>query len=503
MHTGKYKGASNKDLIDMQNAEKTKNSAADIGVDYSRKWYVMVAVGVGILLGTIDLSIVNIALPTLVREFNASFSTVQWVALAYMLTLSTLTLTMGRLGDMIGKKEIYIAGMVVFIIGSMLCGISSSIYWLIGFRVFQAIGAAMSAALGTAVIIEAFPPEERGKAIGAGGAFVSFGIIAGPAIGGLLIELISWRWVFFVNIPIGIVGVILALRFLPNIKNEKGQRFDYWGAGTVFISQLALLLALTVGQRIGFGNPIIIGLFITCLVFFILFFMVELKFDHPMVDLELFKNPLFGINLLNGFISFVSIGGVIILMPFYLENVLHYHPLQVGLILAVLPVAGGIVSPIAGILSDRFGTRPIAVLGLLIMVGGYFGLTTLDAQTTTLGYILKFIPIGLGMGIFQSPNNSAIMGAASGHRLGLVSSLLPVIRTLGNSSGIAAIGAFWASRMAFYAGPYMTKNLAQVPAPAQVNALQETFYGVALFTTLSLILAVWGLFIGRKQRLTK
>lgn len=480
-------------------AEKTNNSTADVGVDYSRKWYVMAAVGVGILLGTIDLSIVNIALPTLVREFKASFSTVQWVALAYMLTLSTLTLTMGRLGDMIGKKQIYIGGMVVFTIGSMLCGISSSIYWLIGFRVFQAIGAAMSAALGTAVIIEAFPPEERGKAIGAGAAFVSFGIIAGPAIGGLLIELISWRWVFFVNIPIGIVGVILALRFVPNIKNEKGQRFDYWGAGTVFISQLALLLALTVGQRIGFGNPIIIGLFVTSLVFFIFFFLVELRFDHPMVDLELFKDSLFGINLLNSFISFVSIGGVIILMPFYLENVLHYHPLQVGLILAVLPVAGGIVSPIAGVLSDRFGTRPIAVLGLLIMVGGYFGLTTLDAQTTTLEYILKFIPIGLGVGIFQSPNNSAIMGAAPGNRLGLVSSLLPVTRTLGNSSGIAAIGAFWASRMAFYAGPDMTKDLARVPAQAQVNALQEAFWGVALFTAVSLIFAVGVLFIGRKE----
>jgi EmrB/QacA subfamily drug resistance transporter len=402
---------------------------------------------------------------------------------------------------MIGKKQIYIAGMVVFTIGSMLCGISPSIYWLIGFRVFQAVGAAMSSALGTAVIIEAFPPKERGKAIGAGGAFVSFGIIAGPAIGGLLIELISWRWVFFVNIPIGIVGVILALRFLPNIKNAKGQRFDYRGAGTIFISQLALLLALTVGQRIGFGNPIIIGLFITCLVFLILFFMVELRFDHPLVDLKIFKNPLFGINLFNGFVSFVAIGGVIILMPFYLENVLNYHPLQVGLILAVLPVAGGIVSPIAGILSDRFGTRPIAVLGLLIMVGGYFGLTTLNAQTTTLEYILKFIPIGLGVGMFQSPNNSAIMGAAPGHRLGLVSSLLPVTRTLGNSSGIAAIGAFWVSRMAFYAGPHMTKNLAQVPIPAQVNALQETFLGVALFTTVALILAVRGLFMGKRQHI--
>jgi EmrB/QacA subfamily drug resistance transporter len=487
--------------MDMHHSENTKNSAVDVGIDYSRKWYVMAAVGVGTLLGTIDAGIVNIALPTLGREFNASFSTVQWVALAYMLTVSTLTLTMGRLGDMIGKKRIYIAGMVVFTIGSILCGGASSIYWLIGFRVFQAVGAAMSAALGTAVIIEAFPPQERGKAIGAAGAFISFGIIAGPATGGLLIQLISWRWIFFVNIPIGIVAVTLALRFVPNIKNEKGQRFDYWGGGAVFISQLALLLALTVGQRIGFGNPIIIALFTTCLVFFILFFLVELRFDHPMVDLELFKNPLLGISLLNGFISFVSLGGVVILMPFYLENVLNYHPLQVGLILAVLPVAGGIASPIAGILSDRFGTRTITLLGLLIMVGGYFGLTTLDAQTTTLEYILKFLPIGLGIGIFQSPNNSAIMGAAPGQRLGLVSSLLPVTRTLGNSSGIAAFGAFWASRMAFYAGPYMSKNLARVPIPAQVNALKETFLCVALFTTTSLILSIWALFMRRRGKL--
>ncbi|UCH94803.1 MAG: DHA2 family efflux MFS transporter permease subunit [Candidatus Aminicenantes bacterium] len=468
-------------------------------VDYSRKWYVMAAVGMGILLGTIDASIVNVALPTLIREFNASFSTVQWVVLAYMLTLSTLTLTMGRWGDIIGKKQIYMAGMVVFTLGSMLCGISPSIYWLIGFRVFQAVGASMTAALGAAVITEAFPPQQRGKAIGAAGAIVSFGIVSGPAIGGMLIDFISWRWIFYVNVPIGIIGVILALRFVPNIKTAKGQRFDYGGASSVFISQLALLLALTVGQRIGFGNPIIIGLFVLCLVFFILFLLVESTFHHPMVDLKLFKNHLLGINLLNGFISFVSLGGIIILMPFYLENVLNYDPYQVGLLLAVLPVIGGIVSPISGALSDRFGSGSITVLGLLIMVGGYIGLTTLDAQTTILGFILTFIPIGLGMGIFQSPNNSAIMGAAPNHRLGLASSLLPVSRTLGNSSGIAAVGAFWASRMAFYAGPHMTKDLKQIPIPAQVTALKETLWGVALFTSVALILAVWGLFMKKKR----
>ena len=180
------------DYTDMIGSEETKPGAGNI--DYSRKWFVMAAVGVGILLGTIDASIIYIALPTLAREFNTSFSTVQWVAHAYMLTLSTLTLTMGRLGDMFGKKQIYITGVVVFSIGSFLCGISQSIYWLIGCRVLEASGAAMSSALGTAIIIEAFPPHERGKAIGAGGAFVSFGIIAGPAIGGILINYINLHY---------------------------------------------------------------------------------------------------------------------------------------------------------------------------------------------------------------------------------------------------------------------------------------------------------------------
>jgi len=478
----------------------SKNQPENIIIDYSRKWYIMAAAGMGILLGTIDASIVNVALPTLAHEFHTSFSTVQWVALAYMLTMSTLTLTMGRLGDMVGKKKIYASGMVIFTTGSILCGLSSSIYWLIGFRMFQAIGASMTAALGTAIITEAFPPHERGKAIGTAGAFVSIGIIAGPALGGILIDFISWRWIFYVNLPIGIIAVTMALYFIQNTKSREKQPFDYGGAITVFISQLALLLALTLGQRMGFGHPVIIGLFALCLVFLVLFVLVESKFDYPMVDMKLFKNRLFGINLFNSFVTFFSLGGVMILMPFYLENVLGYDPFHVGLIMAVLPVAGGIVSPISGSLSDRFGSGPITVLGLLFMVGGYFGLTSLGTGTSTIIYVLTFIPVGLGMAVFQSPNNSSIMGAAPHHRLGLVSSLLPITRTLGNSAGIAAIGAFWIARMAFYAGDHLSKNLKKVPAPAQVNALHETFFTVGLVMLIPLSMALWGLKLKKNKK---
>ncbi|HEX9971345.1 MAG TPA: MFS transporter, partial [bacterium] len=175
-------------------------------IDYSRKWLVMSALGMGIFLATIDGSIVNVALPTLVTQFNTRFEVVQWVVLGYLLTLATLMLSIGRLADMVGKKPIYLAGMVIFTFGSLMCGLSQTVYWLIGFRIFQAIGAAMMISLGTGILTEAFPPQERGKAMGIVGAIVSIGIITGPTLGGFLIDLISWHWIFFVNIPVRIIG---------------------------------------------------------------------------------------------------------------------------------------------------------------------------------------------------------------------------------------------------------------------------------------------------------
>ncbi len=223
-------------------------------IDYSRKWLVMVAVGMGIFLSTVDSSIVNLALPTLVRDLNTDFPTVQWVVLGYLLTQATLMLSMGRLGDMVGKKPVYTAGFVVFTIGSVLCGMASSIYGLILFRVLQAIGSSMTSALGFAILTEAFPPNERGRALGIGSAVVSMGIVVGPTLGGLIIDALSWNWIFYVNLPVGIIGVFMVLRFVPNIKPVGKQQFDFLGGATLLISLLGFLLALTIGQNVGFGD---------------------------------------------------------------------------------------------------------------------------------------------------------------------------------------------------------------------------------------------------------
>jgi len=462
-------------------------------IDYSRKWYVMAAVAMGVFLATIDGSIVNVALPTLVRELQTEFAVVQWVVLAYLLTVTTLILSVGRLGDMMGKKPIYAAGFIIFTLGSALCGTAPTVYWLIGFRVLQAIGAAMMMALGMAIVTEAFPPPERGKALGIMGSIVSIGIVVGPVLGGMILSALSWRWIFYVNLPIGIAGILMVARFVPDIKPAGKQRFDYLGAFTLFVSLMALLLALTFGQQIGFTEIRILALFAIWPVFLAIFLMIELRSSQPMIDLSLFQNRLFSVNLVTGFVTFVSIAGTIILMPFYLENVLGYDPRSVGFLLAVVPISMGVIAPVAGSLSDRVGTRPITVAGLFVLLVGYYAISTLTIQTSSLGFILRFLPIGIGMGIFQSPNNSAIMGSAPRERLGIASGLLSITRALGQTAGIAVLGALWASRVAYLLGVVPQGGATTAPASVQAAALQDTFSVVLILVGLALMLGIWGL----------
>jgi EmrB/QacA subfamily drug resistance transporter len=459
----------------------------------------MAAVAMSILLATIDGSIVNVALPTLERELQTEFAVVEWVVLAYLLALVTLLPSVGRLGDMIGKKSIYITGFIVFTVGSVLCGLSLDVYWLIGFRVLQAVGAAMVLALGAAILTEAFPPSERGKALGLFGTFVSVGIVLGPTLGGILIKTLSWHWIFFVNLPVGIIGVWMALKFVPAFKPVGKQRFDFPGAITLCLSLLALLLALSLGQQIGFSQTPTLLLFAAWLLFLILFIVIELRTHQPMIDLRLFRNILFSINLITGFMTFVAVSGVFILMPFYLQNVLGYDTLHVGYIMSIVPMALGVIAPLAGALSDRLGTRPITVVGLVLLIIGYYLASTLDANTDVLGYVLRLLPIGIGMGIFQSPNNSAILGSAPRERLGVVSGLLSTTRTLGQTAGVATLGAWWASRVMFHAGGLVEGGATAAPPTAQISGLQDTFLGVSIFVGLGLILSVWGLI--QEQRL--
>ncbi|MGL4648095.1 MAG: MFS transporter, partial [Caldilineaceae bacterium] len=222
----------------------------------------MASVAMGIFLATVDGSIVNIALPTLRAELNTTFAATQWVVLAYLLTLATLLLSVGRLADIVGKKRIYVAGFVVFTVGSVLCGLAPTVGWLIAMRVVQAIGAAMIFSLGPAILTEAFPASERGRALGISGMVVSIGIITGPTLGGIILGSLSWHWIFFVNLPVGIVGTWLAWRSIPLTTPRGGQTFDFAGAAALFVGLLTVLLALTLGQGRGYGDGLIIALLV-------------------------------------------------------------------------------------------------------------------------------------------------------------------------------------------------------------------------------------------------
>jgi EmrB/QacA subfamily drug resistance transporter len=469
-------------------------------IDYSRKWYVMAAVAMGIFLATIDGSIVNVALPTLVEELGTEFSVVQWVVLAYLLVITTLLLSIGRLADMIGKKPLYTTGFIIFTIGSALCGLSPTVYWLIGARVLQAFGAAMTTSLGMAIITEAFPASERGRAIGIGGLMVSLGIVIGPTLGGLIIDALSWHWIFLVNLPVGVVGTLMVLRFVPNFKPRGGQRFDFLGACTMFITLISLLLGLTMAQQIGFDQPIVWALVLGSFVFLGIFLMIERRAAQPLIDFSMFESRLFSVNLITGAVTFISIAGVTILMPFYLQGVLGYSPREVGLLLAPLPIAMGLLAPISGAMSDKYGARPITVLGLFVILLSFIGLATLNANTTAVGYGFRYLILGMGFGIFQSPNNSAIMGAVRRERLGVASSLLSLTRTMGQTVGVAIIGALWAGRVAFYYGELLEHGATTAPAVAQVAGLNDTFAIVSVFVSMGLALSVWGLVQERRHR---
>ena len=329
--------------------------------------------------------------------------------------------------------------------------------------------------------------------MGAISTVVSIGIVLGPTLGGVIIAALSWHWIFFVNLPVGIIGTLVALRYIPAYKPSGQQQFDYIGAITLFISLLSLLLALTLGQQLGFNEPRIRLLFISWAIFLSVFIIIEWNTQQPMIDLRLFQNAPFSLNLIIRLITFVTLTGTFVLLPFYLENVSAYDTRQVGLLLAVIPLFLGITAPISGIMADRLGTGLISVGGLLALLVGYYALSTLNDHTSAFGYVLRLIPIGIGMGAFQTPNNSAIMGAVSRDRLGIASGIIVITRTLGQTSGIAILGALWAARVVFHNGALLPGGATTASATIQTVALQDTFLAISILSLLALILSLWSL----------
>ena len=452
------------------------NSPADIKPSYEGKWGAMLAIGIGMFMGALDMSIVNISLPTLMLQLNTEFVVVQWVIISYNLVMTSVMLGVARLGDMYDKKTLNIWGLILFTIGSLLCGFSPNVGWMIAFRVFQGVGAVILQALGMAIIVESVPPEERGRSIGILGGTSSIAFALGPAIGGIILGSIGWRWIFLFNVPFGIFAIWASFRFLPKIPSrEKNQEFDVLGAVMMFIALGCFALGMTLGQDQGFRENIVRLLLLIAFIGVAIFIYAEKKLTFPMIDLSLFKNITFCFNLMMGFIAFVTLSGFF-LMPFFLQFVRHYTPKQIGFIMMVTPVCVGIFSLISGNLSDRIGTQGLSITGLFIMAAGCIAVSTLTPETGVAGYLLRLVPLAVGLGTFSTPNNSAIMGAAPPERLGVASGLLSLTRSLAQTAGMPIMGTVFSSTLLSYTKLKTLPDISEVAPDALVKGIDMTYF---------------------------
>ncbi|HEU4583776.1 MAG TPA: DHA2 family efflux MFS transporter permease subunit [Polyangiaceae bacterium] len=461
------------------------------------KWAVLAVVLVGVFMAMIDSSIVNVALPVLVNSLHTDFSTIQWVPLAYMIAVTCSMMLVGRLADTWGKRGLYTLGFIVFTAASVACGRAGGVQALLAARVVQGLGAAIIMALGPAILVETFPPQERGRALGITGSVVSLGIILGPTTGGLILSSVGWSWIFYVNVPFGVVGALMALRLISTKKPATAPRFDLIGASALTAGLFCVLLGLTVGQRPGTDSLTTWALVGGGSLSLVAFVFIELRRPDPLVDLRLFNSVIFSNNLAASFLNFIALAGMVVLMPFYLQVVLKQAPRSSGFLLATMPVVLGVIAPWAGSLADKYGSSRIAALGLVVFACSLLGLETLSDSTTPTGYILRYAPVGLGIGLFQSPNNSAILGAAPRDRIGVASGLLAVTRTLGQTTGIALLTAFWTLRVAVGAGGLPEGGATHASVDVQMSALRDTMLLMLGLTGVSLFLVCRALWMSR------
>jgi EmrB/QacA subfamily drug resistance transporter len=464
------------------------------------KWLVLAVVAVGGFMASLNSASLIIILPTLQQDLHTQLINIFWVLLSYTLASAILLLTVGRMADLWGNKRIYLWGYAIFGVGSVLSAVAPNVGFLIAARFVQGIGGAMLTANASAIITHTFPRHELGRALGVSSMVYAVGTTLGPIVGGVLTDAINWRWAFWVNVPIAIVGFVLAYYYLyAEVGARRGARsegLDLPGAAILSISFATLLYFVSFGPMYGWlsgGMLLVLGVFVVATA---LFFWRQLVVAHPLLDLRLFGNRLFA--MANFSASFASMGmiAVLFLLPFYLEDVLHYSLFMSAVLLTPYPVTMLVVSPISGYLSDRFGSRLLGTLGMVVAALSLASLSTLTLHETYGPIALRLVILGLGMGLFQSPNNSAVMSAVPGGRRGVASAVLGTMRNLGMMLGIGIIGAVFVSFMPFNAFLQLALTGETTASGAtQVVAAFRICYLVA--TAFALLGAVTSLVRGR------
>jgi EmrB/QacA subfamily drug resistance transporter len=396
----------------------------------------------GLFMVLLDASIVNVALPTIQTDLHANLSDLQWVVDAYTLPFAALLLTAGTLGDRFGRKRLFLAGLVLFVLGSLLCGFAPTLGWLLAGRVVQGVGAAALMPGSLSVLVAAFPePRQRAQAIGLWAGVSGVALAAGPLVGGVLIQLSSWPAIFFVNVPIGVVALALGLPLLSESRNPKAQGIDLPGQVLVTGTLVCLALALIESSSQGWTSPLILGLFSGAAVLLAAFLLVESRVREPMLPLGLFRNRVFSVANVAAFLLFFAMLGTFFFVTQFFQAVQGYTALEAGL--RTLPTTMGIflISPFAGILTARLGPRLPVVLGALLAGGALLLVTRIEPDSSYATLWWDFGLVGIGFGLMISPLTAAVLSATPPTRAGLGSSVTNTSRQVGGTLGVAVLGS--------------------------------------------------------------
>ena len=405
-------------------------------LDYYR-WLIFGVAVIGTFMSVLDSSIVNVALPVIATNLGVELAVVQWVVSAYLLVITILLPLFGKFGDMYGRRRIFMLGFSIFTLGSLLCGISSTIWSLVAARVVQALGASMLMANSPAIVSMTFPGKDRGRALGMVGTVVALASMAGPSVGGILVGVFSWQSIFYINLPIGIVAYVLGYFILPTEEKHQQGTFDFLGAVLFAVGMTGFLVVLIHGQEWGWGSYIVRIISIMTILFLSIFVWHENRIKQPMIELSLFKNWPFLAGNLSGLLSFMAMFSNTMLLPFYLHTILSLSPTEIGLVITPFPLLMAVAAPISGYLSERVSPVLLTSTGLTIMMAGLLYLSTLDAQSVIWQLIIGQAIMGLGTGIFQSPNNNSVLSSVPAEKVGLASGISALMRNVGMVSGIA------------------------------------------------------------------
>jgi EmrB/QacA subfamily drug resistance transporter len=449
----------------------------------SVRW-ALASLSLSMLMPSLDTSIANSGLPTLAQAFTASFQSVQWIVLAYLLAITTLIVSVGRFGDILGRRRLLLVGIGLFTLASLLCGVAPTLWLLIAARAAQGLGAAIMMALTVALVGETVPKEKTGSAMGLLGTMSAIGTTLGPSLGGLLIAGLGWRTIFLVNVPVGILNFLLAYRYLPvdreRVKTDRTS-FDPVGTMLLALTLAAYALAMTIGH--GHFGPLNIALLLAAVFGVVLFLGVEAKATSPLIRLAMFRNPLLSASLAMSTLVSTVMMATLVVGPFYLSQALGLETVLVGIVLSIGPLVAALTGVPAGRIVDRFGAQRMTLAGLIGIAIGCSVLSFVPATFGIAGYITPIVCVTASYALFQAANNTAIMLDIKPDQRGVISGLLNLSRNLGLITGASGMGAVFAIAVA-------TIDITTASPDAVATGMRSTFAVAAMLMGLAMTIAI-------------